>query len=159
MESRENGERAVRTLRTFVTGMELQPEEELTDEVAVFRLSLDGPTPKAVARILIAGERFTVHFYFKGQVPEAARTPAAEYITRANYGLVTGNFEMDLETGTLRFKVGIDFSNAELTEPLIRNAMLSAMDNLEAFAGPLVAVLDGTLTPAAAHAAARAKPD
>lgn len=40
--------------------------------------------------------------------PEERRTAMAEYITRANYGLVIGNFELDFRDGEVRYKTSID---------------------------------------------------
>jgi hypothetical protein len=37
-------------------------------------------------------------------IPAAKRAPLAEFITRANYGLLIGNFEMDYNDGEVRFK-------------------------------------------------------
>src|SRR5438105_2189180 len=34
--------------------------------------------------------------------PEAKRARVVEYITRANYGLIIGNFEMDVDDGEIR---------------------------------------------------------
>lgn len=45
---------------------------------------------------------FTV---FPTNIPENQRTRVAEFITRANYGLIIGNFEMDFSDGELRYKV------------------------------------------------------
>lgn len=41
------------------------------------------------------------------QVPEELRPGVAEFITRANYGLIRGNFEMDFNDGELRYKTTI----------------------------------------------------
>ena len=79
----------------------------------------------------------------------------AEFITRVNYGLIGGNLEMSFTDGMLRYKTAIDFTGVELPEILVRNAMLSAMENLETIAVPLWDVLDGSLEPEAAAAVAR----
>jgi hypothetical protein len=41
-------------------------------------------------------------------VPEDKRPAVCEFITRANYGLPAGNFEMDWSDGELRYKVFLD---------------------------------------------------
>lgn len=51
------------------------------------------------------------------------RAPVAEYLTRANYGLVMGNFEMDFDDGTIRFKTSVDVPEGELTQALARNLL------------------------------------
>ena len=46
--------------------------------------------------------------------PEEMRVPMAEFLTRANYGLRIGNFEMDFEDGEVRYKSSVDFEGIEL---------------------------------------------
>ena len=52
--------------------------------------------------------------------PEELRPAMAEFITRANYGMVIGNFEMDYNDGELRYKTSVDVEHAELSRELIR---------------------------------------
>ncbi|WP_165394727.1 YbjN domain-containing protein [Methanofollis fontis] len=42
------------------------------------------------------------------RVPADKRGAIAEYLTRANYGLRIGNFEMDFDDGEIRYKTSID---------------------------------------------------
>jgi hypothetical protein len=53
------------------------------------------------------------------------RLPVAEFLTRANFGLPAGNFEMDWEDGEIRFKTSITLGNTELTLSLI-DALVTA---------------------------------
>lgn len=54
------------------------------------------------------------------RAPEDKRRAMAEFITRANYGMVIGNFEMDFDDGEIRYKTSIDVEGAELLHPLLR---------------------------------------
>ena len=145
-----NGLRAVDAVRNILTRTELNPTEERRSDRVVFHVSLDGPADQGIAQLLVDAERFVVHFIFTGVVPAKRRSKVAEFITRANWGLIEGNFEMDFDSGALRYRVGIDFSATELTEPLVRNAILSGMNNIEPFADALQAVIDGSEEPSAA---------
>ncbi|MEZ6143730.1 MAG: YbjN domain-containing protein [Zavarzinella sp.] len=49
----------------------------------------------------------------------------AEFITRANYGLRMGNFELDFSDGEVRFKSSIDIEGGELTHKMIDNLLRS----------------------------------
>ncbi len=42
---------------------------------------------------------------------ESSRQKVAEFITRANYGLTFGNFEMDFDDGEIRYKMTVDCEN------------------------------------------------
>jgi hypothetical protein len=63
----------------------------------------------------------TLVFYsvYPLRVPENKRLAAAEYLTRANYGLFVGNFELDFRDGEVRFKTSIDAEDADVA-PLIK---------------------------------------
>ena len=66
-------------------------------------------------------ERKQFVFYSKCTIaaPEDKRDAVAEFITRANYDLLIGNFELDFEDGEIRFKTSIDVSNDRLTTALV----------------------------------------
>lgn len=59
------------------------------------------------------------------RVPADKRQIVAEFITRANYGMVIGNFEMDYEDGEVRFKTSMDVEGFELIAPMIRQLVYS----------------------------------
>ncbi|XGW00707.1 MAG: YbjN domain-containing protein (plasmid) [Leptolyngbya sp. BL-A-14] len=82
-------------------------------------------------------------------VPEAQRQRVAEFICRANFGLVIGNFELDFDDGGVRFKTSIDVTESELDTPLIRNLVYSNVSTFDRYLPGLLAVTAGTASPAA----------
>jgi hypothetical protein len=66
-------------------------------------------------------------------VPEARRSAVCEFITRANYGLRIGNFELDFRDGEVRYKSSLDFEGAELTNALLRNLMYPAVQTVDRY--------------------------
>lgn len=76
-------------------------------------------------------------------IPESRRSALCEYITRANYGMIIGNFEMDLDDGEVRFKSSLDIQGVELTPDLIRNAAYPACLMLDKYLPGVVAILGG----------------
>lgn len=65
-------------------------------------------------------EQFVFYSVLPVTVPEALRQKFAEFSTRANYGMVIGNFEMDFEDGEIRYKTSADVEGSSLTEAMIR---------------------------------------
>jgi len=55
------------------------------------------------------------------KVPEARRIAAMEFVTRANYGLLMGNFEFDLSDGEIRYKTAMDVEGVILSDTAICN--------------------------------------
>lgn len=47
-----------------------------------------------------------------------------EFINRANYGLVHGNFELDVRDGEIRYKVYVDCADMIPTRAIIKNSIL-----------------------------------
>lgn len=74
----------------------------------------------------------------------------AEYITRANYGLVLGNFEMDLESGMVRFKTSIDVEDDRLSYELWRPIVYANVYLMERYLPGLQAVVYEQMDPAEA---------
>lgn len=52
--------------------------------------------------------------------PQEKRHKVAEFITRVNYGMVIGNFEMDYDDGEVRFKTSVDVEGSALGASMIR---------------------------------------
>jgi hypothetical protein len=67
-----------------------------------------------------AQEQFVFYSVLPVNVPPEKRLKVAELITRINYGMVIGNFEMDFDDGEVRYKTSVDVEGSELTLPMIR---------------------------------------
>jgi hypothetical protein len=51
------------------------------------------------------------------------RSLVSEYITRANYGLKIGNFEMDFEDGSVQYRVAADFEDGVVNTKIVRRML------------------------------------
>lgn len=56
----------------------------------------------------------------------ADKAALLELVTRVNFGLYLGNFELDVATDELRFKTSVDVTDDRLTPALVRNAVYAA---------------------------------
>lgn len=151
IESTENGLQAVATVRRFLTEMEFPFVEQQLANGFAFLVPLDGPAEQGVAQVLSDSERFVFHLIFPGYVAEERRLQVAEFITRINWRLIEGGFQLDFCSGALRYKAGIDFTGTELTTILVRNAILAGIEVIDMVVAALTAVTDGRLDPAAAY--------
>ena len=92
-------------------------------------------------------------FYSIGsiKVPEPARVAAAEYLTRANYNLILGNFELDMSDGEVRYKTSISVGEkGVLTSDLIRGVVVVNLNTFDKYMPGLLAVAMGGKNPAKA---------
>ena len=68
-------------------------------------------------------EQFLFYSIAPVQVSPERRMEMAEYLTRANYGLPLGGFELDLDEGDIHFKTGIDAEGEQLTQGLVKHVV------------------------------------
>lgn len=82
-------------------------------------------------------------------VPEDRRDAVAEFLTRANFGLIIGNFEMDYGDGEVRYKTYFDAQGFELTEETVETHILANLAVFDRYNAGLMAVAFGDKDPAA----------
>lgn len=85
-------------------------------------------------------------------MPADRREAAAEFITRANYGMVLGNFEMDLSDGEVRYKTYFDAQGFELTRKTIETHVFANLATFDRYNAGLMAVAFGEIDPKTAIA-------
>ncbi len=91
--------------------------------------------------------RFLFYSVSPTNIPEEKRAAVAEYLTRANYGLIIGNFEMDYNDGEVRYKTSIDVEGDRLTLALIKQAVYANVFTFDRYLPGLEAVISGEKTP------------
>ena len=99
----------------------------------------------AVVRIDL--EEFLYYAVAPVRVPEDVRPAVVEFITRANYGMRIGNFELDYSDGEVRYKSSINFEDEVLTDEAIRNAIYPAVQTIDRYLPGLLRVGFGGATP------------
>ena len=57
-------------------------------------------------------------------VPDDRKLLMCELLTRLNYGLFLGNFEMDYEDGEVRYKTSICCNSSELTDNILEHIIM-----------------------------------
>jgi len=75
------------------------------------------------------------------RVPELKRAALAEYLTRANYGLWMGNFEMDLRDGEIRYKTSLHLADGELTTEMLAALLRVNGDTLDRYLPGIMSML------------------
>ena len=81
-------------------------------------------------------------------VDEEYRSDVAEYITRANFGIKNGNFEMDYQDGQIRYKVYTNYKGLnDFSEDIIEDSLAIPILMFERYGDGLAALLMGFSTP------------
>ena len=96
-------------------------------------------------------EQMVFYSVFPVNVPEEHRTEVALFLTRANYGMILGNFEIDLRDGEVRYKTATDCeANAEIEPAMIKPHVYANVLTMDRYYGALQAVAAGEKDAAAA---------
>ena len=86
------------------------------------------------------------------KAPEDRRMAVAELLTRANYGLFIGNFELDMDDGEIRYKTSIGVEGERLSPALVRPLVYANVLMMDRYLPGIMSVLYGDVAPAEAVA-------
>lgn len=84
------------------------------------------------------------------KIPAKQRPAVAEYLTRANYNLRLGNFEMDYSDGEFCFKTSVPLRSVEPNMELVRDLAFANFAMMDRYLPGLMGVAFGRLSPRAA---------
>ncbi len=147
-----NGLQAFTTLGEFLDTDGWYPQQ-LGDQ-HIYRMGYSGSNGQVTCFAQIHEElkQFLFYVIAPTKAPEATLLAVAEFVTRANYGLRIGNFELDFSDGEVRYKSSLDFEGQALTPALIKNAIYPAVQTMDRYLPGLMAVMYGGKSPAEAIA-------
>ncbi len=110
----------------------------------------DNGSWRCYAQVRPEQEQFIFYSVLDTYVPEHRRTAMAEFLTRANYGLIIGNFEMDWQDGEIRYKTSIDVEGDQLTTALVHRLVYVNVLMMDRYLPGIMQVAFGNADPAAA---------
>jgi hypothetical protein len=96
--------------------------------------------------------QFVFYSVCPATAPEDKRLAVSEFLTRANYGLVVGNFELDMEDGEIRYKTSIDTAGTALDEAMVKSAVYMNVWMMDRYLPGIMATIYGGVAPADAIA-------
>ena len=129
-----------------------------SDEQSVVEVAFsDSLITLASAFMFEEEHRFVVFLHFGPPAPRNRFPEVHELLALANHGLVVGNWEMSLDTGEIRFRVGVDYGRDPLTKELFLAAIRSAVKAADTYQDALLAVVEGRKGAREANQAAEAK--
>jgi hypothetical protein len=91
-------------------------------------------------------------------IPAQKRTAVMEYLTRVNYILRVGNFEMDVDQGEVRFRTSLETPEGELSLAMARALIYTNVHTIDYYAPGVMAVLHSDLSPEASLARIETQP-
>jgi len=79
--------------------------------------------------------------------PEGRRMAVAEFLTRANYGLFIGNFELDMDDGEVRYKTSIDVEGDRLSPAMVKPLVYANVLMMDRYLPGIMSVIFGNVAP------------
>jgi hypothetical protein len=125
---------------------------EILENSTVARLHFQGDSAQftCFAQTREEVNQFVFYSVCPVNVPEHKRMEIAEFITRANYDMAIGNFEMDFEDGEVRFKTSIDVEGTELSLELLNPLLYANVLMMDQYLPGLMSVIYSDVSPATA---------
>lgn len=106
------------------------------------------------ARVDEQNRRFIFHSTMGMHIPPQYRAAVLEYLNRVNYSVPVGNFEMDFNTGDIRFRTGIEVPEGNLDLSVVRAMAYTNVRTMDRYFTGVLSVVHGGLSPEAALARA-----
>jgi hypothetical protein len=99
-----------------------------------------------LAKVREAEDQCVFYSLYPEAIPEDKRSILAEFLTRANYGMILGNFELDFDDGEIRYKTSIDVEGDRLTPTLVQNLVYTNVMTMDQYLPGILAILEQNLT-------------
>jgi hypothetical protein len=135
------------TVLRYLTEAEI-PFAQLDGE-SVLQTKVRGANADWVCQIEASDEdgQVVAYSFVPFEVAEDRRPDVMEFLTRANLGLVVGNFEMDLDSGGVRYKTSLDVMDRPLDDRVFARLFQINLAAMDAYLPGLEEVVADNLTP------------
>ena len=91
-------------------------------------------------------EQFVFYSICPVNAPENKPLAVAEFLTRANSGMIIGNFEMDFEDGKIRYKTSINVESDSLSFALIKKLVYTNVTMMDEYLPGIITAIEGNMS-------------
>jgi len=115
----------------------------------ILQIAFQGETGKwtCYAKAREEQKQFVFYSVCSVNAPENKRITVAEFITRANSGMIIGNFELDFADGEIRYKTSIDVDGDTLSSALIKRLVYANVTMMDEYLPGIMSVIYGDVEP------------
>lgn len=85
--------------------------------------------------------QFVFYSLLPVNTPQDKLDAMAEFMTRANYGMIVGNFELNYEDGEVRYKTSVDIGDGDLSLLLVKQLVYPNVATMDLYLPGLMAVI------------------
>ena len=121
---------------------------------SALRLAFEGKNGKCdcYAQARETQQQFIFYSVCPVKVPKLKREAIGEFINRANYSMIIGNFELNFADGEIRYKTSIDVEGDRLTSALIKRLVYANVMMMDEYLPGIMSVIDRDVSPVEAIA-------
>jgi len=118
------------------------------EDQAVIRFGIQGETADFDCYVDIKPDRHlcTLYVIAPNRVPPLKRTQVAEFLARANYRLLLGCLEMDMEDGELRYRNSVYVEDSVMSQAMVGAMIYGSISAMERFYPGLMSIIYGDVT-------------
>jgi hypothetical protein len=140
----------VAAVKAFMRDAKWQPEVvEEAEDYCAYRVQFgnDVPVVGCLIEVFVDQEQLVTYLLYSPNAPGPRLAAVAEFVNRANYGMKIGNFEIDLDNGSVRYKSSMCFAGAELTKVLVYDTIMVALASAQPYSAAYLSVIQNDRAP------------
>jgi hypothetical protein len=92
-------------------------------------------------------QQFVFYSICPVNAPEEKRLAVSEFITRANCGMMLGNFELDFNDGEISYKTSIDVEGDRISNALIKRLVYANVMMMDEYLPGILSIIYGDVSP------------
>ena len=153
MKQRDYSKNIASAIDTFLTEDDWKYTFDENRGLFKFGLSLKGKLQQLNYILEIREDDFVVYAISPLGADEADQkmmATMAEFVCRANYGLLNGNFELDMRDGEVRYKSFVDCEDITPSSEMIRNSIYCPASMFKRYGEGIIDIIFGGSTAEAA---------
>lgn len=120
----------------------------------IVRLDIRGVNSDFYSFLIVDEEQESLlcNTHINQKIPFAKRIAVCEFMNRINYELASGNFEMDMDDGEIRYRTYLDLAGSEASKEQILNLIWNGAQSFDSYYPGFIQLIHGEYTPEEAAA-------
>lgn len=110
-------------------------EFDFDNKNEIIKLEIRGVNTNFHVFLLVDEEQESLlcNTHISQKIPYSKRLEVCDFMSRINYELAKGNFEMDMDTGEIRFRTFLDLADADPSKDQILNIVGNGVQGFDTF--------------------------
>ena len=102
---------------------------EYSEEDRIFstKINMENALGSVGLFILLQEDFYNVYVVLNSKIERKYYSSVAEFLHRANYGIIDGNFEMDYRDGEVRYKTFVNFKGSHVSEDIVGESIVTGL--------------------------------